>query len=209
MYLCTCSYNEVLQFRPRFFRPTLSTLVQWIGKPCKYIFRQITIFTGPILIPTGRQKKPFATCVVLWNVKVSICLLNEAQWWLRRHIFLKIKNVVCCADERQRRIDLSAQFQLTRNAEGSSCLWVLASFPAFLFLSPVCSCLFSWLEPVRFTGRSEKYLQISISCVSSVYLKRLTYTHSGHTGIKEQWIQESTQSQVTRKAQGPPRPSST
>ena len=66
-----------------------------------------------------------------------------------------------------------------------------------------------WLKAVRFMGRGEKYLQISISCVSSVYLKRLTYTHSGHTGIKEQWIQESTQSQVTRKAQGPPRPQHT
>ena len=91
----------------------------------------------------------------------------------------KVLNVVCCADEWQRRLDLPALQH------------------------------FLWLKAVRFMARGEKYLQISISCVSSVYLKRLTYTHSGHTGIKEQWIQESTQSQVTRKAQGPPRPSST
>ena len=85
----------------------------------------------------------------------------------------KVLNVVCCADERQRRLNLLALQH------------------------------FLWLKAVRFMARGEKYLQISISCVSSVYLKRLTYTHSGHTGIKEQWIQESTQSQVTRKAQGP------
>ena len=127
------------------------------GQPCQHsasesenlankFSAKLPFSPDPILIPTGRQKKPFATCVqhtVLCFVFNTVCCALERESfdllvkWSAMMIetthISKVLNVVCCADERQRRLDLSPQFQLTRNAEGSCCLWVLASSPAFLF----------------------------------------------------------------------------